>query len=424
MAGKAAAVLPLSRREKKFRHSWPLTTALAGGGILVGLLLVEAGLRLIDVPLAASFYAPDPEIGWALRPGASGWSLGESRTHVTINSRGLRDREHTLQKPAGSYRIAVLGDSYTEALNVEVDQAWWAVLERELADCRALNGLIPEVINFGVSGYGTAQELLMLRHRVRDYHPDLVILGFYPGNDLYDNHPLLNFNPSRQQAPFFRLEGEDVVLDDSFRRAPKLRGWAIRLANVRGNLANRSRVLQLVFKVVNDLRTSAARPSREKQTATAGVELREEQLFTPPTDQRIEEAWGLTEALIAATDREAVRWGARFLLIVIPARPQVHPDPAWKAELAARLGAADLSYPDQRLRALADRKHLRILPLTEPLAAYAEANNAFLHGGTPFIAAGEGHWNATAHRLAARTIAVAMCADLAAESSQIPSDSK
>jgi hypothetical protein len=63
----------------------------------------------------------------------------------------LRDREHD---HARTLRIAVLGDSFAEALQITMEEAFWSV---ELQGCPSLAGREPEVINFGVSGYGTAQ---------------------------------------------------------------------------------------------------------------------------------------------------------------------------------------------------------------------------------------------------------------------------
>ena len=51
-----------------------------------------------------------------------------------INSDGLRDREHAKRKPLGTFRVAVLGDSFTLATHVDVEKTYWSVLERYLAD--------------------------------------------------------------------------------------------------------------------------------------------------------------------------------------------------------------------------------------------------------------------------------------------------
>src|SRR6267154_1898539 len=136
-------------------------------GLLCGLLMSELFLRVVgySYPL---FYTTDYYRGFALQPGVEGHYQREGGSYVRINSDGLRDREHAKSKPADTVRIAVLGDSFTEAMHVPMEQTFCSVLERKLQECNAFPGKKVEVINFGVSGYGTGQELLTLQQRVWD----------------------------------------------------------------------------------------------------------------------------------------------------------------------------------------------------------------------------------------------------------------
>ena len=63
----------------------------------------------------------------------------------------------TVDKPPNTFRIAVIGDSFAEALQVDLDHTFWSVMERKLAEGWRGNGQRVEVLNFGVSGYGTAR---------------------------------------------------------------------------------------------------------------------------------------------------------------------------------------------------------------------------------------------------------------------------
>jgi lysophospholipase L1-like esterase len=100
-----------------------------------------------------------------------------------INSKGLRaDREYPYEKPAGVKRIVCIGDSFTAGYEVDLEDCFTRVLERELnAPGRAV-----EVLDAGVSGFGTAEELLYLERELIRYQPDVVVVSFY-GNDLMDN---------------------------------------------------------------------------------------------------------------------------------------------------------------------------------------------------------------------------------------------
>jgi hypothetical protein len=147
-------------------------------------LLCEVALRLLGlVPLYISperdrFWQYDALLGWAHQPGQAGvFETPQFRTNVRINQLGLRDREHTYKRPEGTRRILVLGDSFAWGYGVEEAERFSQVLEASLG---------VEVINAGVSGYSTDQELLWLREEGRQYDFDLVVLVL-AGNDIGDN---------------------------------------------------------------------------------------------------------------------------------------------------------------------------------------------------------------------------------------------
>jgi|GEM_PF-2998450 len=103
-------------------------------------------------------------------------------TRILTNSLGMRDREYTVAKPDGVFRIAVLGDSITFGFGVNQEEVYTEVLEdRLLSEGRKI-----EVMNFAVPGYSTLKEVEQYRYKVAEYDPDLVIIG-YCMNDLIQN---------------------------------------------------------------------------------------------------------------------------------------------------------------------------------------------------------------------------------------------
>jgi lysophospholipase L1-like esterase len=99
------------------------------------------------------------------------------------NSRGLRGPEIPLKAPADTYRIAVLGDSFVAGLGV----ADGDVLTVRLAEALSATAAKPiEVINLGRVGTSTIRELDVYETLGRPYHPDVVVLMFYAGNDLLE----------------------------------------------------------------------------------------------------------------------------------------------------------------------------------------------------------------------------------------------
>ncbi len=116
--------------------------------------------------------SPDPELGYELEPNLNTYfKLARFET----NSKGLRDREYPLEKPANTFRVAVVGASFAMPSGVEIEAAFHSILEQRLtAESRSLRY---EFINFAVGTYGPRQCLAMLRLRALDYAPDLIVFS-------------------------------------------------------------------------------------------------------------------------------------------------------------------------------------------------------------------------------------------------------
>jgi lysophospholipase L1-like esterase len=176
------------------------TLVLAGAALAASFALLEIGVRLA-VGEQPKF--PRRVVGapFGLRINEPGARYRHDSADVTvefrINGQGLRaDRDYPYAKPPGVRRIVSLGDSYTVGYEVELEETFSQVLERELV----ARGYAVEVLNAGVSGYSTAEELLYLERELLRYEPDLVLVSFY-GNDLVDN----------SRTGLFRLEDGALV---------------------------------------------------------------------------------------------------------------------------------------------------------------------------------------------------------------------
>jgi len=163
---------------------WRTGLILTTLSLIIILLALEIGLRLgMGDVFPPRFFEPHAQFGHFHVPGRSGWQrTNEYETFISINSKGLRDVERSYEKPDGTFRILMLGDSFVEGLQVGQDQTLPAQLETRLNQHSA----VPvEVINAGVSRYGTDNALLFLDGEGLRYEPDLVIYTFYP-NDVTD----------------------------------------------------------------------------------------------------------------------------------------------------------------------------------------------------------------------------------------------
>jgi hypothetical protein len=390
-------------------------------GSLFGAGIAEIALRVTGYSYP-EFYELDQTRGYGLRPGAAGLYRKEGRSYVGINSDGLRDREHPLTKPANTLRIALIGDSYAEALAVPLEQTFWSVMKEKLGECDAASGKAIEIINFGVSGYGTGQELLTLRDRVWKYSPDVVMLTVTTNNDVADNSRALK---KVDEIPYFVYRDNQLALDNSFQSSRTFLWRQSRINRFGRWLRDHSRVVQVVIEGHHALKIiSASWRARWSQTEPAAApitspgqkpndSLSEAELGTDnliyrePQAGVWTDAWQVTESLITEMRDEVQARNAKFLLVTLSNGPQVLPDHNVREQLEKRLGVTDLFYPDNRIRSLSERENISLITLAPELQQFAERNQVFLHGFDKNL--GNGHWNVVGNRVAGELIAKKIC---------------
>jgi GDSL-like lipase/acylhydrolase family protein len=163
----------------RLAHSIPFT-----GGTLY-----EHDLKIPESVLAerpwyrtflATFRASEnPILFYEPRPGYRGRFYRapgeEPGAEVAINPEGFRDRSFPLEKDPRTFRIVVLGDSIVWGHGLALEDTFAKQLERLLTE--TCEGHF-EVLNFGVSGYSTRQEVELYRVKASRFHPDLLIVGY------------------------------------------------------------------------------------------------------------------------------------------------------------------------------------------------------------------------------------------------------
>lgn len=376
--------------------------------VVIAIALGECAIRISGKHFEASLHTPDPDLGWDFRAGAHGWSVLEGTEYIAINSDGNRDHERAIEKPEGTLRIAVLGDSFSAAYSVSAEGAFWGVLESKLSECPALAGRKVEVLNFGVGGYGQAQQLIMLRKKVWKYDPDVVMVAFYGGNDMIDNSREVS-KAQINEPPFFVLQGGELVLDDAFRK--KVPG-PTRLA-VRNAFADAMNHVELFLL----LKMAAAAPGRAKMkpkgTRPKDLGYPDRLAFVPPTEPAMIRAWEVTEALLRQIRDEVKQKGKDFRMMIISAPQQTHPDVAEREAFMKELGIDNPFYVEERLAKLAEKEGFPLFSTSQPLAEYSLKNQVFVHGFANSIPWG-GHWNYLGNKLAGEWLAADYCARLSA----------
>ncbi|MDF1798873.1 MAG: hypothetical protein P1V81_06835, partial [Planctomycetota bacterium] len=152
--------------------------------IAIAFGVFEGGLRLSQfapTPVANQF---DAQVGWAKKPNLTVQrSTLEFDVTIETNEFGLRDDSMlTKEKPADTFRVLALGDSFTMGYVLDRDELFIDLLE----DWWQSEGRKIEIINAGVEGYSTDQQARWLETHGAEYEPDLVLVFPYE-NDIYWN---------------------------------------------------------------------------------------------------------------------------------------------------------------------------------------------------------------------------------------------
>ncbi len=366
--------------------------ALVVASLAVGLILCEVLLRFFapQVTRRHVLWAYDAELGWRHIAGASGRMLSpEFDVNVHINSDGLRDREYSEEKPPNVHRILVFGDSFAEGWGVPVDRSFSEKLESNLG---GREGRVLEVLNFGVAGFGTDQELLLFRRHGTRYHADDVVVLFY-ANDLWNNLSRRGIGSERGHKPYFRISREGELM---LRGVPvkKSRYWSLQEGAWNPPAAQRFQrylfdhwhTLALVGKALRSSPVPAAQRAKYY-----------EGLYGRTETARDKTGWRLTGAILREFQQAVVATGARFHLVYVPAIVQVEEE-NWrlKRQLHGLAGEDfDLQKPNRQLRAITTDHQIFFIDLTPSFVAEA---------GTRTLYFRDSHWNEAGHALAAEVV--------------------
>lgn len=334
-----------------------------------------------------------PVLGWTQRPGTGyEYRVDGELVRVQFNSRGFRDVEHETAKPPGVKRIVLVGDSFCEALQVNLEDTFFHVLQRRLNEA-SRDGSRWEVVNLGVGDFGTAQELLALRQYGLAYSPDLVLCQVFPLNDIGNNSlalATLYRSANDGYRPYFVLEDGGLRPASAQSLGGALRCW---LASFR----LLERTLLAVRERLARFDPAADEAARRRRLERLGFPPLEPLLYTfvPEPEQiaPVRDGWRVTERCLEEMARLCASRGIPFGAVVIPYDAMV--GPRW-AEFAAQQPppAMDPAYPERRLAALFDRlgvPHVAMRPVFE--ARLDE-----------YLPCRDGHLGPSGHRLTAATL--------------------
>jgi hypothetical protein len=365
--------------------------AVVALGLMASALVVEGVVRL-TWRRAFSEAAADPltryhaRLGWESRPGARAEIDG---AEIAINEQGQRGPLVPFERARVEQRVLLLGDGFIEGDGVPEASTLRAALESLLVEPRA-------VLNAGVAGYSTDQELLAYRESGRRYRPDRVVLGF-SADDVYGNTvPRVGLD----RKPSFELV-EDVLQPKPLapepvpvfphRAFPRPHGWL----PWHGSLG-----LRLLSNYTLD-----HAPALHAHLAAFGVVQETDvpaELRAYGRRQELGGAWELTRALLRQLKDDVEADGGQLIVLYVPAAFELDEE-AWST-FESRYGMTGRQWTRtlvaERLQAACASDGIAMV---DPRPALGQT----IAAGVPAYGA-HGFWTAAGHRAAAQAVAEAL----------------
>lgn len=346
------------------RRRIPHAFLLAGASLLLIAFLGEAITRTLPLVFpsfqSGRFRQYDPSLGISLIPNRMvTHRRGCFEGKIVTNEWAMRDRSRALANPDRHLRIALLGDSVIEGAHVYPDQVVNVRMETLLQRRGHRNA---EVLNFGMAGIGTTQELLLFESRVRRFHPDIVVLLFVT-NDVMNNSSIIQpkaYGLHTWFAPYYTLgpQGQLVFVPVQRRAFPRSRSF----------LENHSALayyLERIWARVN------APPHLWE-----GVPLQFAVFSDPPPDADWRDAWRVTEQVLTCLANAVARDGPAFIVLVDPDPYRI--DPSWRDRFEMQFGRVPpsfrLDHIERRLKIIASRNNIPFDVLAPYFEEYRDAH--------------------------------------------------
>lgn len=289
------------------------------------------------------------------------------------NSRGYYDHDYEPIDSEGAYRIAVIGDSYVEAVQVPLSRSFHKLIEGALNQTTGnLQGKRVQVLAFGNSGTGQVENFNVLRTQATEYGPNLVVLAL-SSNDFCDDDQVLK---------------RDLVLA-SGTVTPLIRGLA-----THGCLA-----VAFAARRIEDLK---------RNRITISPELLQ---WSKEDLPRIESAWERTLNYIRLSREYCSARGVGFLLFYVGCDLEVKyfVDPTGTVSRLKAMGGPhrkinwDMGKSVRRVESFCHKNGIAFISLLDPMVAAQRQTGRYVFGD---------HYTMFGHQVAAQVLSCALAGSL------------
>lgn len=276
---------------------------------------------------------------------------------VKTNSYGFHSPEYSLEKPEGVFRIALIGDSYIEAMQVKQDRTIASLLEQKLNYLNSRSYRY-EVMPFGISSHGTAKSMLYFEKYAAEFKPDLVIAAF-------------SLNDTQDDA--FESDVSSIAPSSGISKPVK-------------KILRKSALITTLRK---SYFTFLSNPEKNSDKLSAEVEI-----LLPEYNDFWRDAWIREERLLKNFKDEVAKNNSDFMLVSLTDGYRVHKDLLEKFKMTTQGNLIDLDKPEKLLSRIAQDNSFAYLALTPLFRERAQKEE----GSTVWPC--DGHWNERGHQWA------------------------
>ncbi len=399
-----------TRREKRWVYLWAVVVWLFGIALLlVGGEIVMRWVRPDLVPSHQLENIPDPFIGWRFRSCQEvvGKTEHGERRHTCVNALGFPDTDHDLEKSPHTTRIVFLGDSFTAATHVDMDDSFVAVTRCTLQTSEPTRRF--ETLNFGQSGFGTANEYLTWKYYAASFQPDSVVLAFFLGNDVANN--LLDYPTESFCSPKFEVMNGQVrstpfhIGLSAEAKQRQNRNWFYRAFLAPSLLYQQYRLFARDIRNMFFLKRSRKVRAYDlkKHFWKRSYAPIDWQVYLHDPSPEFETAWQVTEALLVKLRDEVHAAHASFYVALLPGMEAIDPN-GFRASFNRYPGIEqyhfDLDWPRQRLLSFLARQKIPTIDLVPVFQAELKKTSVF-----DLYFKFDRHFSVYGHRLAGEAIA-------------------
>lgn len=304
------------KAHRQWRRKTIFIVSVLFGSTIVAFCTIEVCLRIfVDVTDYPGYYW-DPDVGVRRSPNQHGRYIRGKHINAPyhFNAQGWNHlNDYDTRKDQGAYRICVVGDSYVEALQVPYEHTFFVLAQKKMT--RVDRSV--EWYAFGQSGFGTAQEYLLIRHQVLKYDPDIVIMLFVAANDLTDSSWYIT-RPKRHRASLLLDSDGQLVTIPSL---PWESSWYVKWI--------RQSAIFRYFYIQNRFLATPVVPFAERAQRYLQDISDSDDAATPFTgslsaEERMQKTWQLIEAILRETKSECAQQGVVFALAYYGSSKEIH----------------------------------------------------------------------------------------------------